>query len=119
MVEFRSAVLKDFDRLAQFKRDIHALHVEHARNFYREMENPLTVEELQGAIERKDGRGAYVLQEDGRLVGYAFTKVVEIRSNPMILDQKLLFIEDMYIERQLRRKGHGRRLMRGLQQVAA
>jgi diamine N-acetyltransferase len=119
VAEIRSAALGDFDQLALFKRDIHSMHVKHARNFYKDAKDPLTLEELQDAIAGKDGKAAYVLLVDGLLAGYAFTKLVEIRSNPIILDQKLLFIEDMYIDCGLRRKGYGREFMKLLQQLAS
>jgi len=118
MVEFRSAALEDFKGLAQFKRDIHVMHLEHVRDVFRDVQEPLALEELQGIIAGKDGRGAYVLLDNGRLAGYAFTKVIESRSHPLIIDQKVLFIEDMYIGRELRRKGYGRQLMNGLKQIA-
>ena len=118
MAEIRSAALGDFDELALFKRDIHSMHVRNARNFYKDVKNPLTLEELQDAIAGKDGKAAYVLLVNGLLAGYAFTKLVEIRSNPIILDQKLLFIEDMYVDYRLRRKGYGREFMKLLQRLA-
>jgi diamine N-acetyltransferase len=116
---FRTAALSDFDQLARFKRDIHTMHVEHARNFYKDSQNPLTYEELSEVIGGKDGRAAYVLVQDGRLVAYAFTKTFEIETNPLIYDQKIFFIEDMYVEGQSRRKGYGRRLMTELKDVAS
>ena len=60
------------------------MHVKHARNFYKDVKDPLTLEELQDAMAGKDGKAAYVLLVDGLLAGYAFTKLVEIRSNPII-----------------------------------
>ncbi len=119
MIEFRAAVLEDYDELSQFKRDIQALHVQHARNFYRAVGDPLTLAELREITAGESYRGAFVLVADGRLAAYAFTKVVKIQSNPIILDQRVLFIEDMYVDATLRRKGYGRRLMKELQQVAA
>ena len=119
MAEIRSAALGDFDQLALFKRDIHSMHFKHAKNFYKDVKDPLTLEELQDALSGKDGKAAHVLLVNGLLAGYAFTKLVEIRSNPTILDQKLLFIEDMYIDSGLRRKGYGREFMKLLQQLAS
>jgi ribosomal protein S18 acetylase RimI-like enzyme len=118
MTEFRAAVLEDFGQLLLFKQDIHAMHLQHAPNFYRAATDPLTLEELREIVAGKNDRRAYVLVADGQLAAYAFTRVVEIKSNPIILDQKILFIEDMYVVGKLRRKGCGRRMMEELQRLA-
>ncbi len=119
MVEFRSASVSDYDQLLKFKRDIHSMHVEHARHFYKATPTPLTYEELSDVVAGKDGRAAYVLVESGRPIAYAFTKMLEIKSSPLIYDQKILFVEDMYVDAQARRKGHGRRLMQELRRLAS
>jgi diamine N-acetyltransferase len=115
----RKAALSDFDQLLKFKRDIQSMHVEHTRNFYKDAQNPLTYEELSEVVTEKDGRAAYVLVQDGRLIAYAFTKILEIKGNPLIYDHRILFIEDMYVEAQSRRKGYGHRLMNELKQIAS
>jgi ribosomal protein S18 acetylase RimI-like enzyme len=119
MVEFRKANLGDFQTLSHFKRSIHSMHVEHAPNFYRDVSDPLSLDEFKAIIGGKDRRSAYVLLDNGELAAYAFTNVVEIQSNPVIYDQRIFFIEDMFVEQRLRRRGHGRRLMKELQQIAA
>ena len=34
------------------------MHVKHARNFYKDVKDPLTLEELQDAMAGKDGKAA-------------------------------------------------------------
>jgi ribosomal protein S18 acetylase RimI-like enzyme len=118
MLEFRSAHLSDFDGILKLRREIHSSHVAHASDFYRNVQDPLTAEEFADVLEQKQDSRAYVLMDNDKILGYAFVKFLEMKGNPLIYDQKQLFIDDMCIEAKSKRKGYGTRLMKELRLVA-
>jgi ribosomal protein S18 acetylase RimI-like enzyme len=118
MVEFRSALLDDFSRIADLKRQIHSAHFKHAPDFYRNVDQPLTEEEYRTLLDPNAVHRAYVLLDDNRIVAYAFTQLRELQNHSLIHDQKQLFLDDLCVDTNLRGRGYGARLIQEIQHIA-
>lgn len=118
MIEFRNAVPNDFPHVAELKRQLHSDHVRNAPDFYRDVEQHLTVEEYNAYLGPNEKRSAYVLLDGSRIVAYAFTQVLELQNHSLIYDQKQLFLDDLCIDEALRGRGYGKRLMQEIVRIA-
>ena len=118
MIELRKALLKDFARVAELKKQIHSDHVRNAPDFYKNVEQPLTVEEYNAYIDPSGKRRSYVLLDGSQIVAYAFTQVLESQNNALVYDQKQLFLDDLCVDETLRGRGYGNRLMQEIVSIA-
>ncbi len=118
MIELRKALLKDFARVAELKNQIHSDYVRNAPDFYRNVEQPLTVEEYNAYIDPSGKRCANVLLDGSQIVAYAFTQVLESQNNALVYDQKQLFLDDLCVDETLRGRGYGNRLMQEIVSIA-
>ena len=55
-----------------------------------------------------ESRPIFVAEEDGRVLGYCFCILEETRGNPVLLDEKTLYIDDLCVDEGCRGKGVGK-----------
>lgn len=103
---FRIATIYDYDGLCVLKKQVHDYHSLMKPDFYRKAELPSTKNELAGLLENNDNN-VYVVESRRRIVGYAITKVIRFKANPLIVNHARLFIEDIFIDSGYRRMGLG------------
>ena len=54
-----------------------------------------------------ESRPIFVAEEDGRVLGYCFCILEETRGNPVLLDEKTLYIDDLCVDENCRGKHVG------------
>lgn len=118
MIEFRIARPNDFLQVVELKKQIHSDHVRNAPDFYRDVEQPLTVEEFNTYLVLNGSRCVYVLADSDHIVGYAITQVLEFQNHSFVHDQKQFFIDDLCVDEALRGRGYGRLLMQEIASIA-
>lgn len=55
-------------------------------------------------------RPIFAAVEDGRLLGYCFCIIEEVKDNPVLMDDKTLYIDDLCVDETIRGKHVGRAL---------
>lgn len=104
MISMRPANNADYSAVKLLKDEVHSKHVKAEPSFYMESDKIFPVDKYQEQV--KNGN-VLVLENDGNVIGYAIIVTMVIKDNPMIHDQKILFLDDVCISEAERRKGHG------------
>lgn len=115
MTIFRKAKLDDFSGVLLLKNEIHQKHVHAEPDFYRNPQNAITEEEYLQELQQHE---VYVLEDDAAIMGYVFAYIMEVRDNPLILDQKIFFIDDYCIKSSARQRGYGRAMFEEIEKLA-
>jgi len=80
------------------------------------MELPFTKNEFEELLVSPDNF-IYIVGSGEKIYGYAITKVISYHANPLIVDHKRLFIDDIIIDPEYQKKGIGKFLMDKLESV--
>ena len=115
-IKFRKATTNDFNTISILKKLIHNYHSYQKPDFYKNMELPLTKNEFEELLVSRDNF-IYVVGSGEKIYGYAITKVISYQANPLIVDHKRLFIDDIIIDPEYQKKGIGKFLMEKLESV--
>lgn len=113
---FRIATIYDYDALCVLKKQVHDYHSLLIPDFYRKVELPFTRNEFDGLLENNDN-SIYVVESGRRIAGYAITRAISFKANPLIVNHARLFIEDIFIDPVYRRMGLGNFLLENLKSV--
>lgn len=116
LILFRKAELQDFDEIKRLIQQVHDFHQLKRPDFYRESDHPMKIEDYKELMDNPE-TDIYVLATDTAVIGYAFTRIMYFRDNTRIIDHRRFFIDDICIDKALRKKGYGRRLMNELEGV--
>jgi ribosomal protein S18 acetylase RimI-like enzyme len=114
--KFRKASINDYNSISILRKQIHDYHSYHRPDFYKNKELPFPKDEFESLFESSESK-IYVVESGDKIYGYAITKVLSFQSNPLIVDHKRLFIDDIIIDPENRKKGIGRFLMKKLESV--
>ncbi len=115
-VIFRKAKESDYDAILKMKRESYNWHHTNRPDFYKYSELPMDKKEYEGLLNSQE-YDIYAVESDNKICGYAIIKVMSFTDNPLILDHKRLFIDDIYIDPSFRKKGIGKFLMKELESI--
>lgn len=115
-IKFRKAGESDYNEILKLKRESHNRHHNNRPDFYKYSELPLDNKEYQKLLGNNDN-DIYVVKSGNNICGYAITKIITFRDDPLIIDHCRFFIDDLYVDLQYRKKGIGKFLMRELVSV--
>lgn len=113
-INFRKAILSDYDDIQTLKRQVHEFHYKNRPDFYRNNDSPFDKNEFEKILMSQDSE-IYVIDFDGKMCAYAFVKIIRFKDNQLINDHNRLFIDDICVEQSLRKKGFGKIIMRKLE----
>lgn len=105
---FRKANIDDYSGISRLKEEIHKMHRDAEPYFFKATDNILSLEYYEAELNRG---GVFVLENEEELIGYMFIVIRDIVGNPVIKDQKILFINDLCILSNKRNKGYGKFMM--------
>jgi len=115
-IKFRKASIDDYVRISILKKQIHDYHSYQKPDFYKNPEVPLCKKEFEDLL-ASDDYNIYVVESIDRFYGYAITKVISFQANPLIVDHKRLFIDDINIDPEYRKEGIGKFMIEELESV--
>ena len=115
-INFRKAVDSDYSHILQLKRQVHEFHHAQRPDFYRTTKFPFEKTEFDNLINNKNS-DIFIVEKDGIICGYAITKIIEFKDNPLVNNHKRLFIDDICIDNSFRKKGIGQFLMEKLELI--
>ena len=92
---FRQAIINDYEQVLELKKQVHMMHVKAEPGFYKDAECVMTKDCFKEELGKEH---IYVLEDNNKIIGYIFYYVMEINNNPLINDQKILFIDDLCVD---------------------
>jgi len=115
MTKLRLGTIEDYEQVLPLKIDVHEKHYKAEPGFYKSSKNVLTKDIYSEEVKKGN---VLVLEDDSRIVGYAFKVEIDVKDNPLINDQRILFLDDVCIAENERRKGYGKILFKKLEEYA-
>ena len=113
----RRAKETDIDRLNDLLYQVQELHAQKRPDIFKLGAKKYTTEELS-AIIADDLTPIYVYEEDGVVMGYAFCVYQLTKENEQLYKRKVLYIDDLCVDEQYRRKHIGKKLYEFVLDVA-
>jgi len=111
----RFAEYKDFIQISEMLYDIHSMHAKAEPNYYKNVEQVISENDFNNEIDRKH---IIVYEDNKKITGYVMFADMIISNHPIIKDQKILMIDDIYVASSERGKGIGRQLFNHIEKFA-
>lgn len=113
----RPATPADQTGIDAVAREVHALHVAHEPEVFQMPDGPV-FEPNVAEVLAKPGHHLWVAEWGGQVVGYAMAEVRDVPERPTVLKRRDLYVHQIGVSSEHRRRGAGRRLIEALQQIA-
>ena len=105
----RRATIEDIGRLNDLLYQVQQLHADGRPDIFKSGRKKYTTEELSDII-GNDNTPIFVYVEDGELMGYAFCVYQLTEESPSVYRRKVLYIDDLCVDAQYRRRHIGEKL---------
>ena len=104
----RKAGIDDFEQIHRIVMQVHNLHLKNRRDIYKDV-NPLTIDEFKEDI-TSDNKLYLVAESNENVVGICFSTIKIITDNRILNDKKIVYIENICVDVNERKKGIGKML---------
>ena len=108
-MEVRLANPSDIPGLIALLKQVGQVHHDIRPDLFRDGAQKYSPTELE-ALLQDAARPIFVGVEDGRMLGYCFCIIEEVKDNPVLRDVKSLYIDDLCVDETIRGKHVGTRL---------
>lgn len=106
----------DYDSVKKLILQVHKLHVENRPDIYLDSE-PMPLEYFKEIISNDD-LNMFVYEKDGKILGLLEMSIKNNKSNPIAQTRKTVFIEDIVVDVNNRKKGIGKKLYQFILETA-
>lgn len=107
---------KDYNSVKKLVLQVHKLHVENRPDIYLDNE-PMPLEYFNEII-TDDNLNMFVYEEDERILGLLEMSIKNNKANPIAQKRKTIFIEDIVVDVDNRKKGIGKKLYQYAVEIA-
>jgi len=107
-MQIRRATRADIPRIRELLHQVNMVHHELRPDLFKPHTTKYSDEQLADMME-KETQPIFVY-DDGRVEGYAFCQIQEVRDDLLLEDRKTLYIDDLCVDERARGKQIGRRL---------
>lgn len=105
----RKAKLTDIDRLSELLYVVHNLHAEGRPDVFKKGKQKYSKKDLESVL-ANDQTPVFVAEENDYVVGYIFCIYEEVKDHSSLTDRKTLYIDDICVDKDYRKKGIGKEL---------
>ncbi len=108
-MEIRLANNSDIPGMIELLKQVGEVHHQSRPDLFRSGAQKYSVSDLEELL-KDEARPIFVGVEDGKLLGYCFCILEEVKDNPVLRDVKSLYIDDLCVDENIRGKHVGSRL---------
>ena len=108
-MEIRLANTSDIPGMIRLLRQVGQVHHDIRPDLFRDGAQKYSPSDLE-ALLQDAARPIFVGVEDGRMLGYCFCILEEVKDNPVLCDVKSLYIDDLCVDETIRGKHVGTKL---------
>ena len=113
----RKAKFTDIDRLSELLYEVHNLHAEGRPDIFQKGKQKYSKEDLESVL--TNGKTpVWVAEEKRKVVGYIFCIYEEVKDHTSLTDRKTLYIDDLCVDKEFRKKGIGKSLYNYVKMIA-
>ena len=114
----RKATPDDIGAIDALLYQVHKIHADLRPDLFRNGAKKYTDDELIGILQ-DETRPIFLKIEEGKVEGYAFCILTEVKNDLSLCDRKTLYIDDLCVDASCRGKGVGRALFRYVRDFAS
>lgn len=107
-MRIRKMTASDYESVDSLMAQVHALHVAGRPDRYRPVEHPCSREEFERMLQ--DPEKILLLAEEGKEPAGLCVVTIRNHTNPMAVEKRTAWLEDLCVSRPFRRQGIGRML---------
>lgn len=108
----RQANEKDLIGIQDLIQQVHDLHVENKPTYYKASNELFSMKDLEQVLGSDQEELLVAENQQGMLIGYVKSKILEVGENhPIMKPRKILYIEDLCVDKEHRGQGIGKALM--------
>jgi ribosomal protein S18 acetylase RimI-like enzyme len=111
----RFATYDDYKQISEMLKDIHGMHVKAEPSYYKNVEEVISVKDFNEEVDKKH---VFVYDTNDKIIGYVIFAEMVIQNHPIINDQRVFMIDDIYVLPSERGKGIGRQLFSYIEKYA-
>lgn len=108
-IVIRELTAEDYSEVSQGYLKLHKLHVEGRADIYKDMEQPLSLEEYGSMVQGRE-YVALAAEYEGSFAGFIIAQRRTTPENPMLQRNTYFYIDALYVSDSCRRRGIGRAL---------
>lgn len=112
----RKMCINDFNQVHKLVEQVHKLHLNERKDIYRNVD-PLPFDEFKKYL-REHQYFCFVAEVNDVIVGEIISEIKEVKEDGIFKQRRLLFIEDICVDKNYTRKGIGRKLCNMAKQLA-
>lgn len=112
----RKAKKEDFSEIHNLVMQVHKIHFQQRSDIYKDV-NPLKQEEFIENLS-KDSNIYLVAELENKVIGICFAQIKEISHNYIMKDRKILHIENICVDENIRKNGIGKKLYEKTRKIA-
>lgn len=117
MKNIRKAQIEDYEIIDNFIEELHGMHVKARPDMYRPAEHVYTMSEYKQIL-NSDDKEVLVYEEAGRVVAACFITFRISTKNPVMVETPILYVEDIFVDKEFRKKGIGAELYKYVRKLA-
>ena len=104
----RKVADRDYNNVKKLVLQVHKLHVENRPDIYLDNE-PIPLEYFNKIV-TNDNLNMFVYEEDNKILGLLEMSIKNNNANSIAQERKIIFIEDIVVDKDNRKKGIGKKL---------
>lgn len=113
----RLAETKDINRLLELLFDVHNIHFEGRPDIFKKGKQKYYKEDLEKVLSNVS-TPVWVAEENDFIIGYLFGIYEEVKDHQSLVNRKTLYIDDLCVDMNHRKKGVGKGLYNYVKEVA-
>lgn len=111
-IKIREALFNDYKSISTLVKEVHSLHVKNRPDVYVDVENPFTEERFKEILNDDKGKIFVVEDSNNEIIAYSIVEIMTTRNIPILKERKFVYIDDLCVSSNHRRKGIGRMLFK-------
>jgi ribosomal protein S18 acetylase RimI-like enzyme len=112
---YREALSQDFKAFNALMNQVQKIHHNGIPEFYKPSMEEFPYEDYLKEIKLGN---INVLEIENSIIGFSYHNIIEIKDNPAIYDQSIMYIIDVCVDENSRHKGYGKEIFNGLRNIA-
>ncbi|CAM2905369.1 GNAT family N-acetyltransferase [Paenibacillus sediminis] len=110
-ISIRNAVYEDFAAVLDLVKQIQEMHANARPDIYKHTDTPIEITAFKEMLKSEDHL-IFVAENahTGKICAYAILRIVSIFNSPILQERKMLFMNEIAVDKAVRRQGIGKRL---------
>ncbi len=111
----REANINDYVKIEDLVEQIHERHLTRRPDIFND-QKAISYDDFKASLDNRDTLN-FVYEEDGIIKGYVMATIKIVGLLPFMKERKIIFVEDIVVDKQYKNKGIGTKLFNKIQEI--